>query len=125
MVCGKAPRYDEFVNPLPEPPDFTKLPLSRLGAELDATTPLPFRLAVRDGAGGEGLYLRCVPDGDAYLINLVNYGKNARKLNFSGPGTFRDLRFAQTYLAGSMRSVSKRSCASAASTRSPTVINCQ
>ena len=97
MVCGKAPRYDEFGNSLPEAPDFPKLPLSRLGAELDATTPLPFRLAVRDGAGGEGLYLRCVPDGDAYLINLVNYGKNARKLNFSGTGTFRDLLREETF----------------------------
>lgn len=54
--------------------------------------PLPVRLTTGHKDGNEGIFFRMVPAGDgSWLVNLVNYNFEPRKVELSGDGTFRDL----------------------------------
>ncbi len=55
-------------------------------------SPLPVRLAVEHRSGAEGIFFRMVPAGDgSWLVNLVNYNHEPRKLRLEGEGKWRDL----------------------------------
>ncbi|WP_288561757.1 hypothetical protein, partial [uncultured Victivallis sp.] len=54
--------------------------------------PLPVRLMTGHPKGSEGIFFRMVPaGGGSWLVNLVNYNFEPRKIELSGDGTFRDL----------------------------------
>jgi len=86
---------DEYDRPLPAVkttalPDFIKAP--QLKKEfLDPVSPLPVSLTAVGAPDTRGVYFRAVPDGNDYVINLVNYNKTPVKLKLSADGKLYDL----------------------------------
>ena len=58
---------------------------------LDGISPLPIALRV-EGGDTDGIFFRAVPCNDgSWLVNVVNYNREPRRIMFSGGGAFRDL----------------------------------
>lgn len=53
---------------------------------------LPVELKVDHAGGNDGVFFRMVPAGDgSWLVNIVNYNREPRRITLTGDGTFRDL----------------------------------
>jgi len=88
-------KKDEYDQPLPESkatrlPDFVRAPQFK-NDYFDKAVTLPVTLTPVGAADTRGVFFRVVPDGDGYLINLVNYNRGPVKLKISGNGSFYDL----------------------------------
>jgi len=88
---------DEFGNPAA--PDFPTEPAAAetpdaLAAQIhrSGVAPLPVSVKVAHEEGNSGVFFRMVPDGNgAWLVNLVNYNFEPRKIRLEGAGEWFDL----------------------------------
>ena len=91
FATGTPPQFDSYGNPLTKRPAFVLVPAGKeWKALLDESSPLPFQLRV-DGPDRDGLFFRAVPDRDGWLVNVVNYNREPRRITLSGDGEFYDL----------------------------------
>lgn len=88
---------DEFGSPAA--PDFPTEPVApetpdTLAAQIhrSGVAPLPVSVKVAHEEGNSGVFFRMVPDGKgAWLVNLVNYNFEPRKIRLEGAGEWSDL----------------------------------
>ncbi|MPM69253.1 hypothetical protein SDC9_116197 [bioreactor metagenome] len=95
-AAPKSLLEDEHGRPLP--PDFPTEPAAAfapaaLTAQIQKTVaPLPVKLNVNHPEGVNGIFFRMVPDGKGgWLVNLVNYNVDSRKIRLEGDGKWFDL----------------------------------
>lgn len=100
FLVGAPPAFDSWGNPL-------KLRLAgeqvKNNLSLDESTrfwrekladllPLPFMLEAVGKTGTTGVFFRAVSVADGeWLVNIVNYDRESRRLRLSGPGAIEDL----------------------------------
>ena len=100
FLVGAPPAFDSWGNPL-------KLRLAgeqvKNNLALDESTrfwrekladllPLPFMLEAVGETGTTGVFFRAVSVADGeWLVNIVNYNRESRRLRLSGPGAIEDL----------------------------------
>ncbi|MBS1368628.1 MAG: hypothetical protein HPZ91_01615 [Lentisphaeria bacterium] len=92
FAAGRSPAFDSYGRPLPQMPAFASVKeLKAWKKQLDAISPLPVTLRA-EGGDTDGIFFRMVPDHDgSWLVNIVNYNREPRRITLSGGGTFRDL----------------------------------
>jgi len=93
FAVGDAPKYNSFGGNLP-----VKLPVDAVGVpdwkewqdRLDRLSPLPVSLETE--GGNEGIFFRTVSAQDgSWLVHLVNYNFEPRKIRLEGAGEWFDL----------------------------------
>ncbi|MBS1369166.1 MAG: hypothetical protein HPZ91_04325 [Lentisphaeria bacterium] len=96
IVDAGSLQEDEFGNPVK--PAFRTEPVAALNAKSlteqirSSVAPLPAGVRVAHRDGNEGVFFRMVPAGDgSWLVNLVNYNFEPRRIELAGDGEWFDL----------------------------------
>ncbi len=96
-VAPKSLTMNEFSAPLKvnfatEPMAVNKPAALTAQIHQSGIAPLPVSVKVMHAEGNNGVFFRVVPAGDgSYLVNLINYNFDARKLTLEGNGEWYDL----------------------------------
>lgn len=95
-VAGNSLTQDEYGQDIPAgfrtEPTAPFTPEALTAQILRSVKALPAAVKVDHEKGNDGVFFRMVPDGTgSWLVNVVNYNFEPRRLRFEGNGTFRDL----------------------------------
>ena len=96
-VAPKSLQEDEYGKPLAA--DFATEPAASTAPAVlteqihrSGVEPLPVELKVAHAEGNNGIFFRMVPDGKGdWLVNLVNYNFDPRRVRLEGDGEWSDL----------------------------------
>ena len=95
-VAGNSLTQDEYGQDIPAgfrtEPAAPFTPEALTAQILRSVKALPAAVKVDHEKGNDGVFFRMVPDGTgSWLVNVVNYNFEPRRLRLEGNGTFRDL----------------------------------